>query len=241
ARRGRGNRRLDVAHGRRGDGGTAPGRRCRGRPGAGHRGPGRERSFHPRAQSAGRAAAPAARALWPRAHADDLSARAAAAFPCPVHRGTFRGCRAGHCGPVPGCDRLPAERRAVRMSTATGPRSRKDLRCTAAATAHQKAFIGDLRRRVFENGEPFVVAQADTPHEIFHAMDIPVVTNQWWSAYIAAKQMSARYFDAMSRAGFPENTCRYCSLGLACTLANDPATAPWGGLPKPALLVARLT
>ena len=127
------------------------------------------------------------------------------------------------------------------MSGTTGRRSRKDLRCTAAASAHQKAFIGDLKRRVFENGEPFVVAQADTPHEIFHAMDIPLVTNQWWSAYISAKQMSGRYFDALSRAGFPENTCRYCSLGLACTLADDPATAPWGGLPKPALLVARLT
>src|SRR5690606_40293199 len=32
-----------------------------------------------------------------------------------------------------------------------------------------------------------------------------------------------------------------CSLGLACTLDADPATAPWGGLPKPTLLVARLT
>jgi benzoyl-CoA reductase/2-hydroxyglutaryl-CoA dehydratase subunit BcrC/BadD/HgdB len=127
------------------------------------------------------------------------------------------------------------------MSQTSGPRSRKDLRCTAEATAHQKSFVVDLKRRVFEKGEAFVVAQADTPHEIFHAMDIPLVTNQWWSAYIAAKQLSGRYFNVLSRAGFPENTCRYCSLGLACTLANDPATAPWGGLPKPALLVARLT
>ena len=28
---------------------------------------------------------------------------------------------------------------------------------------------------------------------------------------------------------------------LRCTLANDPASAPWGGLPKPVALVARLT
>jgi hypothetical protein len=41
--------------------------------------------------------------------------------------------------------------------------------------------------------------------------------------------------------GYPENSCRYCSLGLACTLANDPASAPWGGLPKPVVLVARMT
>ena len=119
--------------------------------------------------------------------------------------------------------------------------SRKGLASTGAATAYQKAFGAELRQRVVERGEPFAIAQADTPHEIFHAMDIPVISNQWWSAYISAKQLSGRYFDAMAEAGYPANSCKYCSLGLACTIANDPATAPWGGLPKPTVLVARLT
>jgi benzoyl-CoA reductase subunit B len=127
------------------------------------------------------------------------------------------------------------------MSAASSQRSRKDIACTAEATAYQKAFGAELKRRVIENGEPFVVAQADTPHEIFHVMDIPLISNQWWSAYISAKQLSARYFDAMVAKGYPDNSCKYCSLGLACTLANDPATAPWGGLPTPIALVARLT
>lgn len=127
------------------------------------------------------------------------------------------------------------------MNAGPGARSRKTLACTAEATAFQKAFGQELKRKVVDEGEPFVIAQADTPHEIFHAMDIPVIANQWWSAYISAKQLSARYFDAMAEAGYPENLCKYCSLGLACTLANDPATAPWGGLPKPTVLVARLT
>lgn len=122
-----------------------------------------------------------------------------------------------------------------------GQRSRKDLACTAAATAYQKSFGAALKRRVVDEGEPFAVAQADTPHEIFHAMDIPLVTNQWWSAYISAKQLSGRYFQTMADKGYPTNSCKYCSLGLACTLADDPATAPWGGLPKPTVLVARLT
>ena len=52
-------------------------------------------------------------------------------------------------------------------------RSRKDLACTAAATTYQKEYIAELRRRVIEAGEPFVIAQADTPHEIFHAMTFP--------------------------------------------------------------------
>jgi benzoyl-CoA reductase subunit B len=127
------------------------------------------------------------------------------------------------------------------MNMAAGQRSRKDLACTAAANAYQKQFGQDLRRRVVDEGEPFAIVQADTPHEIFHAMDIPIITNQWWSAYIAAKQLSGRYFEEMVAKGYPANSCKYCSLGLACTLANDPASAPWGGLPKPAVLVARLT
>jgi benzoyl-CoA reductase subunit B len=127
------------------------------------------------------------------------------------------------------------------VSAQTGLRSHKTLACTAQATAFQKAFGQELKRKVVDEGEPFVIAQADTPHEIFHAMDIPVISNQWWSAYISAKQLSGRYFDAMEKAGYPANSCKYCSLGLACTIANDPATAPWGGLPTPTVLVARLT
>ncbi len=120
-------------------------------------------------------------------------------------------------------------------------RSRKDLACTADATAYQRTYVAALKRRVVENGEPYVIAQADTPHELFHAMDIPLITNQWWSAYLSAKQLAAPYFAALDALGYPANSCRYCSLGLACTLAADAATAPWGGLPRPAVLVARLT
>jgi hypothetical protein len=56
-----------------------------------------------------------------------------------------------------------------------GQRSRKDLECTAAATAYQRDFVADLKRRVIDGGEPFAIAQADTPHEIFHVMDIPLI------------------------------------------------------------------
>src|SRR5690606_32026903 len=109
------------------------------------------------------------------------------------------------------------------------------------ATAYQKAFGARLKQRVVDAGEPYALVQADTPHEIFHVMDIPLVTNQWWSAYISAKQLSTRYLEQMLALGYPDNSCKYCSLGLACTLAGDPATAPWGGLPTPAIMVARLT
>jgi len=122
-----------------------------------------------------------------------------------------------------------------------GQRSRKDMVCTAAATAYQRSFVADLKRRVIDQGEPYVIAQADTPHEIFHAMDIPLITNQWWSAYISAKQLSTHYAGVLDKLGYPQSRCHYCSLGLACTLDSNRAMAPWGGLPKPTMLVARLT
>ncbi len=127
------------------------------------------------------------------------------------------------------------------MTAGSGHRNRKTLACTAVANAFQKQYGADLKRRVVDEGEPYAIVQADTPHEIFHAMDIPIITNQWWSAYISAKQLSNRYFDVLANQGYPANSCKYCALGLACTLANDPSTAPWGGLPKPTVLVARLT
>jgi hypothetical protein len=124
---------------------------------------------------------------------------------------------------------------------ASGQRSRKDLSCTQDATAYQREFVQTLRERVVERGEPFAIAQADTAHEIFHVMDIPVVSNQWWSSYLAAKQLSNHYFQVLDRHGFPASSCRYCSLGLACTLDANPDKAPWGGLPRPTVITARLT
>src|SRR5690606_23381871 len=68
----------------------------------------------------------------------------------------------------------------ARMSAKADTARRGALECTAAAKAYQKAFGAELKSRVVDGGEPFAVAQADTPHEIFHAMDIPIVSNQWW-------------------------------------------------------------
>jgi benzoyl-CoA reductase/2-hydroxyglutaryl-CoA dehydratase subunit BcrC/BadD/HgdB len=45
----------------------------------------------------------------------------------------------------------------------------------------------------------------------------------------------------MAEDGIPEQLCRYCSLGLATTRYSAAGEAPWGGLPPPRLLCARLT
>ncbi|HUI78802.1 MAG TPA: 2-hydroxyacyl-CoA dehydratase family protein [Bryobacteraceae bacterium] len=117
----------------------------------------------------------------------------------------------------------------------------KQLESTVRAAQHQKSWFAQLREDVFEKQKPYAIVQADMPLELFHAMDIPVVSNQWWASLIAAKQLAPYYLDHLNAMGYHEGLCRYCSLSLASTLAGDAARAPWGGLPKPALLSARLT
>ncbi len=117
----------------------------------------------------------------------------------------------------------------------------KQLTCTAGAGAFQKEWFATLRRRVFDEQQPYALIQADVPFELFDLLDIPAVSNQWWSALIAAKRMAPAVLDAMDEEGLPKGLCRYCSLGLAGTRHADRCALPWGGLPKPRLLCARLS
>lgn len=104
-------------------------------------------------------------------------------------------------------------------------------------SAFNRAWFAEVRERVAA-GEPFAYVNADVPTEIFKAMDVPVVVNQWWSSVIAAKQKSADYLGRLNADGYRRNLCKYCSMGLAATYETEPAEAPWGGLPKPTMLVA---
>ncbi|MBF9033722.1 2-hydroxyacyl-CoA dehydratase [Rhodobacterales bacterium HKCCE2091] len=112
------------------------------------------------------------------------------------------------------------------------------MTCARAAGAYQKDWVRGLRDTI-KGGAPYAFVNADTPHEIFHHMDVPIVTNQWWSALLAAKQLSAHYFDRMEARGFHAHLPRYSSLPLIAALENDPERQPWGGLPAPSLLCAR--
>lgn len=117
----------------------------------------------------------------------------------------------------------------------------KQLHCTQAVGEKQKAWFADLRRDVFEQNKPYAIINADTPHDLFHVMGVPVVTNQWWAAVVAAKRLSQDYLDGMNRLGYNESLCRYCSIGLATSKIDLGERAPWGGLPQPALFCARVT
>jgi benzoyl-CoA reductase/2-hydroxyglutaryl-CoA dehydratase subunit BcrC/BadD/HgdB len=104
-------------------------------------------------------------------------------------------------------------------------------------SAYNREWFQALRARVAA-GEPLAYVNADlVPTEIFKAMDIPVVVNQWWGAVVAAKQKSADYLGRLNALGFRRGLCNYCSLGYAANLETDPEQAPWGGLPAPTVVV----
>ena len=118
----------------------------------------------------------------------------------------------------------------------------KQLESTLAAGAFQKQWFAELRRRVFDERQPYALVQADVPFELFDLLDIPAVSNQWWASMLAAKRQAPRYLDALDADGLHGDLCRYCSLGYASTRYPGAAEhAPWGGLPTPRLLCARLT
>lgn len=110
--------------------------------------------------------------------------------------------------------------------------------CARRATEYQRDWIKGLRDTI-KGGAPYAFVNADTPHELFHFMQVPIITNQWWSAIIAAKQLSPYYFDWMLEQGYHGRLARYSSLPLISQMEGDPTRAPWGGLPAPGLLCAR--
>lgn len=110
------------------------------------------------------------------------------------------------------------------------------LESAAAAVAYQREWFHGLRART-EAGEPLVLANADAPHEVLRAMDIPYVVNQWWSSIIAAKRMAPAALAAIVADGLPDDSRQYDVLPLG---AQDltPADAPWGGLPEPRFAIS---
>lgn len=102
---------------------------------------------------------------------------------------------------------------------------------------YNRAWFADLQKRVAA-GEPFAYVHINVPLEIFRAMGIHVVVNQWWSSVVGAKRKTLRYKNMLKERGYRDNMCDYCSSGLASLMETDPEEAPWGGLPRPNVIVS---
>ncbi|MBF8170640.1 2-hydroxyacyl-CoA dehydratase family protein [Streptomyces olivaceus] len=114
------------------------------------------------------------------------------------------------------------------------------LASASAATAHQRQWFADLHQEVADGGD-LALVNADAPQEIFRAMGIPYVVNQWWSSIVTAKRRAQDYLGLLRERGYPDDSEQYSSIPLASAFDPDPANAPWGGLPRPTIVLAETT
>jgi hypothetical protein len=112
-------------------------------------------------------------------------------------------------------------------------RGAAQLESANAIRAYQREWLADTRERV-SRGEPFAICNGDEFEEVFNIMDIPVIVVNYWNSIIATRRMTEHYSDVLANRGYPAS---YFALGLASTIDNNPETAPWGGLPSPALII----
>lgn len=116
-------------------------------------------------------------------------------------------------------------------------RRRFDLACSAGIRGYQRQWFSALRDRV-KSGQPFLIVEALTPHEIFEAFEIPFVTNEWWSGIVASNRQSGYYFEVMEAAGYSRRLEYYPALSLAGAIDKGAHPEPaWGGLPQPSMMV----
>ncbi|NKX51791.1 2-hydroxyacyl-CoA dehydratase, partial [Arthrobacter deserti] len=100
----------------------------------------------------------------------------------------------------------------------------------------QKEWFQQLRQRAAA-GEPIALVDADAPHEVFRALDIPYVVTQWGSSIIAAKRSGPAPMEGLAAAGLPDFSLQSDAMPLG-EQELDPADRPWGGLPAPRFAVA---
>src|SRR4051794_27929955 len=112
----------------------------------------------------------------------------------------------------------------------------KQLDATRAAAAFQKDWFATLRRRVFDERQPYALVQADVPFELFDLVEMPAVRNNGGAWIAAPKRQAPPFLPERDDDGSPADLCRYCSLGYASTRSPGAAEPPWGGLPSPRLL-----
>ncbi|HUG51651.1 MAG TPA: 2-hydroxyacyl-CoA dehydratase family protein, partial [Terrimesophilobacter sp.] len=117
---------------------------------------------------------------------------------------------------------------------------RDRLKSARAALAYQKAWFAGVHAEVAAGGR-FAVVNADTPHEILRAFDIPYVVNQWWASIAASHDGAQRYLGLVDEHGYPRDSEQYNAIALGSAWDAEPSTAPWGGLPKPFLVLSEMT
>jgi benzoyl-CoA reductase subunit B len=98
--------------------------------------------------------------------------------------------------------------------------------------AHQREWLADTRQRAVD-GEPFVICNSDELEEILAVFEVPVLVINYWNFVITAQRKAEHFSSVLAERGYVGP--HFFGLGLGSTI--DPENAPWGGLPRPTLIV----
>jgi benzoyl-CoA reductase subunit B len=107
------------------------------------------------------------------------------------------------------------------------------LESVNAIRAHQREWLAHSRQRALD-GEPFVICNSDELEEILAVFDIPVLVINYWNFVITAQRKAEHFSAVLAERGYVGP--HFFGLGLGSTI--DPQNAPWGGLPKPTLIIS---
>jgi hypothetical protein len=102
-----------------------------------------------------------------------------------------------------------------------------------AVRTYQRDWLADARTRA-ENGDPFVICNSDEFEEILSLFSVPVLVINYWNNIVLREKKREHFEQVLRDRGFTDTSM--FALGLATAI--DPANAPWGGLPKPAMILA---
>jgi benzoyl-CoA reductase subunit B len=101
--------------------------------------------------------------------------------------------------------------------------------------------VRDFHKRWFERtrdqvlaGEPFAICNGDEIEEVLNLMGIPVLIMNNWNYEIIAHRGQRHFSQLLHDRGYPGE--HMFALGYASSL--DPGKAPWGGLPRPSVIVS---
>lgn len=105
------------------------------------------------------------------------------------------------------------------------------LRSVDAVRDYQRRWLAQARRDA-EAGEPFVICNSDEFEEVLSVMGIPVLVINYWNNVVVKEGKATALRAGLRDRGYEPS---FFAFGLASAL--DPANAPWGGLPRPALIL----
>lgn len=98
--------------------------------------------------------------------------------------------------------------------------------------SHQREWLQATRESASAGG-PFVICQSDEFEDVLGVMGIPVLVINYWNYVVTAAKQAPHFTGVLEDHGYPGP--HFFGLGYGTSL--DPERAPWGGLPRPTMII----